>query len=116
VLRIRIWIRIGFGRLDSDPDPGGQKLPTKIEKKEISCFEVSAESFSCILDVLRVDLGMYNCKFFIQTHFCVLLLQKVPRQNKEKPILHIVLLASARKSLTFHPESNAALFFVFVFV
>jgi hypothetical protein len=29
-----LWIsfRIDFGRLDPDPDPGGQKLPTK-EKK-----------------------------------------------------------------------------------
>jgi hypothetical protein len=26
------WIRIDFGRLD--PDPGGQKLPIKIEKSE----------------------------------------------------------------------------------
>jgi hypothetical protein len=25
---------------DPDPDPGGQKLPTEVEKKEISCFEV----------------------------------------------------------------------------
>ncbi len=23
------WIRIDLGRLDTDPDPGGQKLPTK---------------------------------------------------------------------------------------
>jgi hypothetical protein len=39
VLRIRI--RIDFGRLDPDPDPGGQKLPTKVEKSEdISCFKV----------------------------------------------------------------------------
>jgi hypothetical protein len=37
VLRIRI--RIDFGRLN--PDPGGQKITTKIEKsEEISCFEV----------------------------------------------------------------------------
>jgi hypothetical protein len=41
--RIRInlscWIRIRIQTLD--PDPGGQKLPTKIEKrKEFSCFEV----------------------------------------------------------------------------
>jgi hypothetical protein len=33
------WIRIDCGRLD--PAPGGQKLPTKIEKNlEISYFEV----------------------------------------------------------------------------
>jgi hypothetical protein len=36
----RIRIRIDFGLLDPDPDPGGQKLPSKIEKKEeISSFE-----------------------------------------------------------------------------
>jgi hypothetical protein len=35
------WIRIDLGRLDPDPDPGAQKLPTKIEKRtEFSCFEV----------------------------------------------------------------------------
>jgi hypothetical protein len=34
----RIRIRIDFGRLEPDPDPGEQKLPTKIEKK--LCFEV----------------------------------------------------------------------------
>jgi hypothetical protein len=38
---LRIRIRIDFGRLDPDPDPGGQKLPTKVEKSEnISCFKV----------------------------------------------------------------------------
>jgi hypothetical protein len=32
---IRIWIR------NLDPDPGGQKFPTKVEKIcKISCFEV----------------------------------------------------------------------------
>ncbi len=30
IVAVRIWIRIDFGRLD--PDPRGQKLPTKIEK------------------------------------------------------------------------------------
>ncbi len=45
-IRIRILIRIEFGRLD--PDPGGQKLPTKSGKNlKISCFEV--------LDVLFKD-------------------------------------------------------------
>jgi hypothetical protein len=32
----RIRIRIDIGRLEPDPDPGGEKLPTKIEK--MSCF------------------------------------------------------------------------------
>jgi hypothetical protein len=48
------------------PDPGGQKLPPKIEKsKEISCFEVlnvlffRAEGFTCRLGVLYWGL----CKF-----------------------------------------------------
>jgi hypothetical protein len=39
-------IRINFGRLYPDPDPGGQKLPPKIEKT--SKFHVSVE----VLDVL----------------------------------------------------------------
>jgi hypothetical protein len=35
------WIRIRIHIADPDPDPGGQKLPTKIEKStEFSCFEV----------------------------------------------------------------------------
>ncbi len=34
------WIRIDLGRLDPDPDPGAQKLPTKIENnEEISNYE-----------------------------------------------------------------------------
>jgi hypothetical protein len=42
-IRIRInlscWIRIRIQI--ADPDPGGKKLPTKIEKStEFSCFEV----------------------------------------------------------------------------
>jgi len=33
------WIRIRIP--NTDPDPGGQKLPKKVEKiSEISCFEV----------------------------------------------------------------------------
>ncbi len=37
-----LWIRIRINWVaGSDPDPGGQKWPTKIEKsKEFSCFEV----------------------------------------------------------------------------
>jgi hypothetical protein len=32
-----------IGSLDPDPDPGGQKLPTKVEKVlKISCFELEA--------------------------------------------------------------------------
>jgi hypothetical protein len=35
------WIRIRIQNPDPEPDPGGQKLTTKIEKsKEILCFEV----------------------------------------------------------------------------
>ncbi len=35
------WIRIQSGQWIPDPDPGGQKWPTKIEKNyEISYFEV----------------------------------------------------------------------------
>jgi hypothetical protein len=38
-----LWIRIrfGFGRLDPDLDPGGQKSPTKVNK-----FQVLNENFS----------------------------------------------------------------------
>ncbi len=35
------WIRIDFGRLNPDPDPGWQECATKIEKmEEMSCFEL----------------------------------------------------------------------------
>jgi hypothetical protein len=35
------WIRIRFGNADPDPDPGGQKRPTKKKKVQvISCGEV----------------------------------------------------------------------------
>jgi hypothetical protein len=29
------WIRIHFGRMDPDPDPGGQKLPSKVKKFQV---------------------------------------------------------------------------------
>jgi hypothetical protein len=46
---LRIWIRIGS--VGSDPDPGGQKLPTKVEKIKkfhvLKCwmFSLRAEGF-----------------------------------------------------------------------
>jgi hypothetical protein len=46
--------------VDPDPDPGGKKLPTKVEKnQEISCFEV--------LDVLFGELKVspVTWKFFM---------------------------------------------------
>jgi hypothetical protein len=42
-LKSAMWFSIDFGRLDSDPDPGGHNYnwPTKIVKnEEISCFPV----------------------------------------------------------------------------
>ncbi len=41
-IRIRIWIQWGqWIRIrNPDPDPGGQKLPAKVEKNKISYFEV----------------------------------------------------------------------------
>jgi hypothetical protein len=42
-INLSCWIRIRIRSqiADPDPDPGGQKLPTKIEKStEFSCFEV----------------------------------------------------------------------------
>ncbi len=59
VLWILILIRIDFGVLD--PDPGGQKLPTKKGKRK-KCFGCSlfkAEGFYCSLDVLCVGLLGY---------------------------------------------------------
>jgi hypothetical protein len=54
-----LWlrIRIDYGRLvpdqgigNADPDLGGQKLPTKIEKsEEISGFEVPGTGYSLLL-------------------------------------------------------------------
>jgi hypothetical protein len=39
-----VWILVHIG--NADPDPGGQKLPTKIEKSfEIPCFEVPDDLF-----------------------------------------------------------------------
>jgi hypothetical protein len=66
---IRIWIRIQI----ADPDPGGEKLPTKIEKSpEFSCFLstgcslLRAEGFSCILGVLYGGLGISKLHFLIK--------------------------------------------------
>jgi hypothetical protein len=53
-----IWvILIRIGIKNADPDPGGQKWPTKIEKnKEISCFEALDH-----LDVLFWGLEGFSC-------------------------------------------------------
>jgi hypothetical protein len=46
----RIRIRIDFGRLEPDPDPGGQKLPTKIEKNYVlKCWMFSLEGRRLLL-------------------------------------------------------------------
>jgi hypothetical protein len=55
--------------LDSDPDPGGQKLPTNIEKsKKIHVlkywmFFFEAEGFSCCLCALYGGLGITKLQF-----------------------------------------------------
>ncbi len=43
-----------------DPDPGEQKLPTKIDLKNFR-----AEGFSCSLDVLYGGLGIRKLSFLI---------------------------------------------------
>ena len=66
-----IWIRIHIHI--ADLDPGGQKLPTKIEKRtEFSSFEVldvlfwGLEGFSCSLGVLYGGLGISKLQFLIK--------------------------------------------------
>jgi hypothetical protein len=58
---------------DLDPDPGGQKWPTNIEKKErifmfwnAGCSFLRAEDFSLCLCVLYGDLGITKLQFFYQ--------------------------------------------------
>jgi hypothetical protein len=73
------WIRIQSGQwiriCIRNPDPGGQKWPTEVEKiKEISCFEVLdvlfwelKATYFCSLDVLYGGLGIG--KLLIQNKF-----------------------------------------------
>jgi hypothetical protein len=53
-----------------DPGPGGQKWPTKIEKKgnEFHFLKLIAEGFSCNLDVLYGGLGISKLQFFDQKY------------------------------------------------
>ncbi len=45
-----------------DPDPGGQKEPTKMNKsEEIPCFFYSAGCFLFGLEDLHEDLGIHTC-------------------------------------------------------
>jgi hypothetical protein len=53
-----------------DPDPGGQKLPIKIEKKKpnfvfrrAECSLFRAKGFSCSLDVFMKAKGSVHCNF-----------------------------------------------------
>ncbi len=73
MLWIRIWIWIGYG---AGLDPGGRKLPTKIEKKLKSpffkCWMFSilrAEDFSCSFAVLCGGLGISYLQFLINFNF-----------------------------------------------
>ncbi len=67
----------GFNRVrDSDPDPGGQKWPTKIEKKiekfmfwSVGWPLLRAEGFFCNLNVLYGGLGIVNCSFWWKKNF-----------------------------------------------
>jgi hypothetical protein len=59
-----------LGRLELDPDLGGQKRHIKIENSEyISCFHAGcyllrAQGFCCSLDVLYRGLGISKLQFF----------------------------------------------------
>jgi hypothetical protein len=57
---------------ESGPDPGGQKLPTIIEKssenflfRSAGCSPLRDEGFSCSLDVLYGGLGISKLQFLI---------------------------------------------------
>jgi hypothetical protein len=64
------WIRIRI-----DPDPGGQKCHTKIEKVKknhvLKCwmFSLGAEGFSCNVDALYGDLGISKLQFLIKKYY-----------------------------------------------
>ncbi len=60
-----IQIRIDFGRLDPDPDPGGQKMTHKKRRKvqkfnvvNAGCSPLKAGGFSCSFYILRGGLGI----------------------------------------------------------
>jgi hypothetical protein len=66
-INLSCWIRIRIQI--ADPDPGGQKLPQKIEKRtEFSsgCSLLRAEGFSCSLGVLYGGLGISKLQFLIK--------------------------------------------------
>ncbi len=76
-IRIRInlscGIRIRIQIADPDPDPGGQKWPTKIEKRtefffflSAGCSLLRAQGFSCSLGVLYGGLGISKWQFLIK--------------------------------------------------
>jgi hypothetical protein len=61
------WQDIGGKKvLSSVLDPGGQKLPTKVEhNSEISCSLLRAEGFFCSLEILYGALGIGKLLFLI---------------------------------------------------
>ncbi len=61
------WIRIRFR--NPDPDPGGQKWPTKVEKIHVlKCWMAFlwAAGFFCNLDILYGGLGINKLQFLIK--------------------------------------------------
>ncbi len=67
-----IRIRIELGRLDPDPNPGGKKLPSKIEFEKwrnfmfrrAACSLLSAEGYFWGLDAFHGSMGINKLKFF----------------------------------------------------
>ena len=66
------WIRIRIRNPDSDPDPGGQKWPTKVEKFmfwSVGWPLLWGAGFFCNLDILYVGLVIGKLQFLIKKFF-----------------------------------------------
>jgi hypothetical protein len=65
-----LWnrIRIHFGRLYPDPDPGGQEWPTNVKKIQVLkywIFSFKNEDLSCSLDVLYGGIWKSKLHYFV---------------------------------------------------
>ncbi len=72
-INLSCWIRIRIRIQIADPDPGGQKWPTKIEKipefpcvLSTGCSLLRAEGYSCSLGILYGGLGISKLQFLIK--------------------------------------------------
>ncbi len=98
---IQIRIRIG----NTDPDPGGPKLPTKVKKIQLmkcQMFSLRHEDFCCSLDVLYGGLGISKSQFLFKNIYFFICSNFWP----SKPWIRIRIRIDQKRWIRIRIETN----------